>query len=187
MEPSVTLSSTQSIEQSTSKATPRKPHMFSNTLSGTLQEYPYESPGTRPAGFESTFTEAERDFVRVNHRVDEDDKQKKRRRAANVSGHEDTLGKSQVTVTLNESNPPGSLCISQLMLNEVGMHPWDFGSTLRMVRAIRGAVQARQDTLEKTKIPHRDVSISNVMSNEGTVLIDSDSSKLDSYIPMRTA
>uniref|UniRef100_A0A0W0F2R1 Fungal-type protein kinase domain-containing protein n=1 Tax=Moniliophthora roreri TaxID=221103 RepID=A0A0W0F2R1_MONRR len=98
-----------------------------------------------------------------------------------VLAHGDAPGRWQETVTHKESNGTAPLRVHRhyfIVFKQVGRNLWDFKTTLELVKAIRDAVQAHKDALEKAKILHQDISVGNILiTDEGGMLIDWDFSK----------
>uniref|UniRef100_A0A0W0GAK3 Fungal-type protein kinase domain-containing protein n=1 Tax=Moniliophthora roreri TaxID=221103 RepID=A0A0W0GAK3_MONRR len=98
-----------------------------------------------------------------------------------VLAHGDAPGRWQETVTHEEPNGTASLRVHRhyfIVFKQVGRNLWHFKTTLELVKAIRDAVQAHKDALEKAKILHRDISAGNILiTDEGGMLIDWDFSK----------
>uniref|UniRef100_A0A0W0FNH0 Fungal-type protein kinase domain-containing protein n=1 Tax=Moniliophthora roreri TaxID=221103 RepID=A0A0W0FNH0_MONRR len=98
-----------------------------------------------------------------------------------VLAHGDAPGRWQETVTHEEPSGTASLRVHRhyfIVFKQVGRNLWHFKTTLELVKAIRDAVQAHKDALEKAKILHRDISAGNILiTDEGGMLIDWDFSK----------
>ncbi|EEB89149.1 hypothetical protein MPER_12790, partial [Moniliophthora perniciosa FA553] len=108
-----------------------------------------------------------------------------------VLAHGDARGKWRKTVTHKESKRRPSARVHQhyfIVFKQVGRPLWDFKTTLELVKAIRDAVQAHKDALEKAGILHRDISVGNILiTDEGGMLIDWDFSRRENVQPQRVA